>query len=103
MDSFSDKKRAAYLQETANSLEALLDDALLGDDQNGIRLNFPAGCERKDIVIGNTRVSLSFLNEAAEPQIEVVLEINYKEEAIGEYQSAYDITGELQDEVFYME
>ena len=103
MESFSDNKREAYLNETVQSLDALLNDALLGDDQNGIKPNFPEGCERKDIELGNTRVSLTYLNQAAIPQIEVVLEITYNEVAIGEYQSAYDTDGVLQDEVFYME
>ena len=103
MDSFSDNKREGYLNETIQSLDALLNDALLGEDQNGIKPNFPEGCERKDVVVGNTRVSLTYLNQAEVPQIDVVLEITYNEMVIGEYQSAYDMDGVLQDEVFYLE
>jgi len=103
MDKFSDKKREEYLQETSQSLDALLNDAFLGNDQNEIRSEFPDGCERKDIRIENTKVSLTFINESKEPQIEVVIQISYEEVPIGEYKSVYDLTGELQDEFFYLE
>ena len=103
MDKFSDEKREEYLQETSQSLDALLNDALLGNDQNELRSGFPDGCERKDIRIENTKVSLTFINESKEPQIEVVIQISYEEVPIGEYKNVYDLTGELQDEFFYLE
>jgi hypothetical protein len=103
MDQFSDEKRKEYLQETAQSLDALLNDAFLGNDQNEIRSDFPAGCNREDIKIENTKVSLAFLNELKEPQIEVVIQIGYEKVPIGEYRSVYDLTGELMDEFFYLE
>lgn len=103
MDNFSEEKREEYLKETSQSLDALLNDALLGNDQNEIRSEFPAGCERKDIKIENKKVSLTFLNESKEPQIEIELQITYEGVPIGEYKSVYDLTGELQDEFFYLE
>ena len=103
MNNFSDKKREEYLDETSQSFDALLNDALLGPDQNELRSEFPSGCERKDVEIENTKVSLTFLNESKEPQIEVEIQISYKEEPIGEYKSVYDLNGELQDELFYLE
>ena len=103
MDNFSEKKRAEYLQETSQSLDALLNDALLGNDQNELRTGFPEGCERKDIKIENSKVSLTYLNESEEPLIEVIIQISYQEVPIGEYRSEYDMNGELQDEFFYLE
>lgn len=103
MDNFSEEKRQEYLKETSQSLDALLDDAFLGDDQNEIKSEFPEGCGRKDIKVTNSKVSLTFLNESKEPLIEIELQINCKDELIGEYKSVYDMNGELQDEIFYLE
>ncbi len=103
MDNFSEKKRNEYLKETSQSLNALLDDAFLGDDQNEIRTEFPPNCERSDIKVENTKVSLAFINDSKEPQIEIIIQIGYKDAIIGEYGSVYDINGELLDEFFFIE
>lgn len=100
---FSPEKRQEYLTETSQSLEALLDNTFLGDDQNEIKSEFPEGSERKDIIVSNTRVSLNYLNGSEVPLIEVELQITYKDELIGEYKSVYGMDGELQDEYFYID
>jgi hypothetical protein len=100
---FSAEKRATYLKETSESLEALLDDAFLGDDQNEIKTEFPEGSQRKDIIVSNTRISLNYMNGSEVPLIEVELQISYKNELIGEYKSVYGMDGELQDEYFYLD
>ena len=61
MDSFSEKNREKYLEETSGSLDALLNDAFFGEDQNEIRSEFPKGCERNELVYENTKISLSYL------------------------------------------
>ncbi len=103
MDNFSEENRKKYLEETSNSLNGLLDDAFLGEDQNQIRSEFPKGCERKDIKYENTKVSLSFLNESKDAIIEIAIQIGFKEAAIAEYKSVYNANGELVDEFFYLE
>lgn len=103
MDNLSEERREGYLKETSESLEALLNDALLGDDQNEIRSEFPPGCKRRDIRTDHSKVSLAYINESKEPQIEVELLISYEGVLIGEYKSLYDMSGELQDESFYLE
>jgi hypothetical protein len=103
MENFSEKKRKEYLKETTQSLNALLDDAFLGDDQNELRAEFPPDCKRNDIKIENTKVSLAFINDAIEPQIEIIIQIGYKDAIIGEYGSVYIVNGELLDEFFFME
>jgi len=103
MDNFTEKKREEYLKETSLSLDALLNDAFLGDDQNEIRSGFPPDCKRNDIKVENTKVSLTFINDSKDPQIETIIQISYEEAILGEYGSIYDINGELQDEFFYME
>ncbi len=103
IDNFSEKKRKEYLKETSQSLNALLDDAFLGDDQNELRAEFPPDCERNDIKVENTKVSLAFINDSKEPQIEIIIQIGFKDLILGEYGSVYDVNGELQDEFFFME
>lgn len=103
MDSFSEKNREKYLEETSGSLDALLNDAFFGEDQNEIRSEFPKGCERNDIAYENTKVSLSYLNESKDAIIEVAIQISFKEAPIAEYKSLYNSNGELEDEFFYLE
>jgi len=100
---FSEENRKTYLAESINSLDAILNDALLGEDQNEIRSEFPPNCGREDIRIENTRVGLMFLNEAEEAIIEVLIQISFQENAIGEYKSIYNLNGELEDEFFTIE
>ena len=103
MDNFSEENRKKYLEETSTSLDALLNDAFLGKDQNQIRSEFPKGSERKDINYENTKVSLTFLNESKDPIIEVAIQISFEKTAIAEYKSLYNANGELEDEFFYLE
>jgi len=100
---FSEENRKTYMTESINSLDAILNDALLGEDQNEIRSEFPPKCNREDIKIENTRVGLMYLNEAEEAIIEVLIQISFEENAIGEYKSVYNINGELEDEFFTLE
>jgi hypothetical protein len=103
MENFTEEKRKKYIFDTKNSLESLLNDALIGADQNDIKSDFPDNCKLADIKLAQTRVSFSYYNEDTDPQIEVVLEISYLDEALAEYSSIYDIKGELVDELFCFE
>lgn len=101
-ESFSQENRKRYLEETTNSLNALLDDAF-GEDQNELRSIFPNECERATINIDGARVSLTFLNGTDESFIEVTIQISFKEAVLGEYHSVYDMNGDLEDESFFFE
>ncbi len=103
LDNFTTAKRDEYMQDAFDSLDALITDALLGEDQNGIKSEFPQGCKAEDISVENSKVSLSFLNGADEAMIEVVVQIGYQEAAFGEYKSVYDLEGELLDEFFFLD
>lgn len=102
-ENFTSVKRAQYLQETSNSLEAFLNDALVGADQNEIRTDFPDSCKLSDIKIESKKVSMVYYDGKPEGQIEVVIEISFNEEFLGEYNSIYNMDGELIDELFYFE
>lgn len=102
MDVFTEENRERYLTETTESLNALLNDAFL-EDQNQIRSEFPKGSERTDIDIAHTKVALCFIDDAKTPLIEVAIQVSYQETIIAEYRSIYDANGELEEEFFYFE
>ncbi len=102
MDVFTEENRNRYLNETTESLNALLNDAFL-EDQNQIRAEFPKGSERTDISVEHTKVSLCYLNDSKTPLIEVAIQVSYQDVIIAEYKSVYDSTGELEEEFFYFE
>ena len=103
IEPFSEENRKKYLKETRSSLDALLNDAFIGEDQNGIRSAFPDDSDRKSINMDNTKVSLNFVNDSKDPIREVAIQISFKENLIGEYKGVYDMTGELEDEFLYLE
>ena len=102
-ENFTSVKRTQYLQETSESLEAFLNDALVGADQNEIKTEFPDACKLSDIKIESKKVSLVYHEGQPEGQIEVVIEISFNNEFLGEYNSVYDLNGNLIDELFYFE
>ena len=103
MTDFTADKRTKYLAETTESLDALLNDAFLGENQNELKSEFSPGTERKDILIDNTKISLSFLNDSADAVIEVAIQMTQADVSIGEYKSVYDLEGNVIDEIFYLE
>lgn len=103
MEAFSLENRQTYLKEAISSLNGLLDDAFLGDDQNEIRSEFPENCKREDITIENTKVSLAFLNESEDALIEIAIQITLDGALLGEYKSVYSANGELEDEFFTLD
>ena len=102
-DNFTKEKRNQYVRETTQSLEALLNDIFLGEDQNQIRQEFPNECSIGDIELVQTRVSFNYYNDDQTPRIEVRLEVAYKDQPLAEYNSIYNQEGSLIDELFYFE
>ncbi len=100
---FSETDRTRYYQETLESLNALLQDALAGEDQNEIKPAFPPNCSLDDIQIESSKTSLNYINNDTTPIIEVIIQISYNKEVIGEYTSEYNTEGELVDEAFYLD
>lgn len=100
---FSKEDRQRYYNETLDSLNALLQDALAGEDQNEIKPAFPPNCSLDDIQIESSKTSLNYINNESTPSIEVIIQISYNKEVIGEYTSEYNIDGELVDEAFYLD
>lgn len=100
---FNQDDRQRYYNETLESLNALLQDALAGEDQNEIKPAFPPNCGLDDIQIESSKTSLNYINNESTPIIEVIIQISYNKEVIGEYTSEYSIDGELVDEAFYLD
>lgn len=100
---FSKEDRQRYYNETLDSLNALLQDALAGEDQNEIKPAFPPNCSLDDIQIESSKTSLNYINNESTPVIEIIIQISYNKEVIGEYTSEYNTDGELVDEAFYLD
>ena len=103
IDTFSEEKRKEFLEDAFAGVEAILHDALEGEDNNGIRSSFPADVTLDKIGVDQYRVSMVYENDAQEAFIEASVQFGYGDIVLGEYRSVYNLRGDLQDEFLTLE